>query len=79
MEYEKCLEKICTEVVLTKVISDKDIELKISSSSNNPNWLILEDIDNEPEDDNYVSIPKSKEGIEKTIKLLQKARDTFLK
>ena len=77
MEYEKKYEDAGPEFVLTKIVSDKDIQLKISSSSNNPNWLILEDINNEDEDMDYVPIPKSKEGVDKLIKLLEKARDKF--
>lgn len=76
---ERGIEDTGIEVVLTSVIKDEELELKISSSSNNHCWLILEDINNEDDSEGYVAIPKSIEGIDKTIKLLEKAKQKFFK
>ncbi|MFT8313194.1 MAG: hypothetical protein ABF633_02945 [Clostridium sp.] len=64
---------------MTNIVSDDELELKISSSEDNYNWLIIEDIDNDEDSENYVAIPKSEKGIESLIKLLEKAKDKLLK
>jgi hypothetical protein len=79
MGYEQSVEKVDTKVVLTKIVSDGELELKISSSSDNCNWLIIEDIDNDEDSENYIAIPKSEKGIDDFIKLLEKAKNKLLK
>lgn len=79
MGYEQSIEYYDNKVILTEFVSDDELELKISSSSNDLNWLIIEDIDNEEDDENYIAIPKTEEGIDDFIKLLEKAKDKLLK
>lgn len=78
MDYEKSIENCGNEVIVTKIVSDDELELKISSSSNNLNWIIIEDIDNDEDAENYIAIPKTEEGIDDFIKLLKKAKEKFL-
>lgn len=68
--------KIIEEGRFFKVVESEDVELKISSSSDAESWLYIEDTVDE---EMCISIPKSKEGIDATIKLLEEAKKYFFK